>query len=382
MEDSTTPRSESRKRTKAKRMRLPNGFGQISEIKGRRLRKPFRAMVTVGKTEEGRPIVKTLKPEGYFRTYNEAYAALVEYNKSPYDLEPSITIAEFYAKWTKEVEISKNVASAWNFCSNVKGLRLKEIRARHIKEVIENGEYSDSTGKIHKTTPWIKTQIKTLFTQMLNYALQFEMVDRNYAKDVLINKEDMRVATSTQNEHIIFTDEEIEILWANIDMPYVRLVLIQIYTGFRPQELGLVERANCDFETWTLVGGIKTEAGIMRPVPVHEKIKELVKAERELSTKAGSKYLFICYDTKDKTNIDLTYSKYSDRFQKIIRKLKLNPNHRAHDPRKTFVTLAKKYNVDEYAIKRIVGHKIKDVTENVYTEREVKWLHEEISKIK
>ena len=32
-----------------KRKRLPNGFGQISEIKGQNLRKPFRAMVTVGK---------------------------------------------------------------------------------------------------------------------------------------------------------------------------------------------------------------------------------------------------------------------------------------------------------------------------------------------
>ena len=40
-------------RQKKKRMRLPNGFGQISEIKGKRLRKPFRAMITVDKTEEG-----------------------------------------------------------------------------------------------------------------------------------------------------------------------------------------------------------------------------------------------------------------------------------------------------------------------------------------
>lgn len=39
-----------------KRKRLPNGFGQISEIKKRNLRKPFRAMVTVGKTPTGRPI--------------------------------------------------------------------------------------------------------------------------------------------------------------------------------------------------------------------------------------------------------------------------------------------------------------------------------------
>ena len=71
-----------------KRRRLPNGFGQISEIKNRNLRNPFRAMVTVGKTSTGRPICKPLKPESYFPTYNDAYTALVEYNKNPYDLEP------------------------------------------------------------------------------------------------------------------------------------------------------------------------------------------------------------------------------------------------------------------------------------------------------
>ena len=55
--------------------------------------------------------------------------------------------------------------------------------------------------------------------------------------------------------------------------------------------------------------------------------------------------------------------------------------HRPHDPRKTFVTFAKKYKVDEYAIKRIVGHKIQDITESVYTERGVDWLLEEVNKI-
>ena len=44
--------------------------------------------------------------------------------------------------------------------------------------------------------------------------------------------------------------------------------------------------------------------------------------------------------------------------------------------------MAKKYGVDEYAIKYMVGHKISDITEKVYTEREFQWLREEIEKIK
>ena len=47
----------------------------------------------------------------------------------------------------------------------------------------------------------------------------------------------------------------------------------------------------------------------------------------------------------------------------------------------TLKRIAKKYKLDEYAIKRIVGHAISDITESVYTERDIEWLHEEISKI-
>lgn len=43
--------------------------------------------------------------------------------------------------------------------------------------------------------------------------------------------------------------------------------------------------------------------------------------------------------------------------------------------------MAKKYDVDEYAIKYIVGHAINDITEKVYTEREISWLASELEKI-
>lgn len=93
---------EPRRRKSNRRRRLPNGFGQISEIKGRNLRKPFRAMIPVGKTPEGRVISKLLKPQAYFETYNDAYAALVEYNRHPYELKEDITLEELYERWWKE----------------------------------------------------------------------------------------------------------------------------------------------------------------------------------------------------------------------------------------------------------------------------------------
>lgn len=60
----------------------------------------------------------------------------------------------------------------------------------------------------------------------------------------------------------------------------------------------------------------------------------------------------------------------------------LNEDHRPHDGRVFFVTNAKKYGVDEYAIKYMVGHAIYDITEAVYTKRDFNWLTSEMKKNK
>lgn len=96
----------------------------------------------------------------------------------------------------------------------------------------------------------------------------------------------------------------------------------------------------------------------------------------------GSVFLFNCTDAmENQKSTQMTYKKYCLRYEKIRNMLELNPNHRAHDGRKHFVTEAKKANMDEYAIKYIVGHKINDITEKVYTERDATWLAMEIEKI-
>ena len=171
-----------------KRRRLPNGFGQISEIKGRNLRNPFRAMVTVGKDKNGKPICKPLKPESYFPTYNDAYTALVEFNKNPYDLEPSITVKELYDKWTPEYfktlksdDSARATTSAWQYCSAVYDMRVMDVRARHIKGCMEEG-VATVRGQEQTPSASMKNKIKTLFNQMLDYAVEYELVDRNYSR--------------------------------------------------------------------------------------------------------------------------------------------------------------------------------------------------------
>ncbi|MDR0918101.1 MAG: tyrosine-type recombinase/integrase [Oscillospiraceae bacterium] len=365
-------------RVSNKRRRLPNGFGQISEIKNRNLRNPFRAMVTVGKTPEGRPICKPLKPDSYFLTYNDAYSALLEYNKNPYDLNPSITIKELYEKWTEEHFKTlktksgiRAITGAWTYCSTVYSMRVTDLRARHIKGCMDESN-----------TAAMKNKIKSLFNMMLDYALEYEIVDRNYSRSFKLSEDIIKEYGVVKKGHLAFTDDEIELLWDNVEnKKYVDILLIQCYSGWRPQELGLIEVANINFENWTFQGGMKTEAGKDRIVPIHSKIRPLVSKRYDEALKLGSKYLFNYVEEGFKDTL-LTYNRYSGGFSMIRDELNLNPNHRPHDGRTHFVTMAKKYNIDEYAIKYIVGHKISDITEKVYTKREFDWLQTEIEKIK
>lgn len=371
-----------------KRRRLPNGFGQISEIKNRNLRNPFRAMVTVGKTPNGKPICKPLKPESYFATYNDAYAALVEYNKNPYDLEPSITMQELYDKWLPEyektVKSTKSATSAWAYCSGVYKMRVMDIRARHVKGCMEEG-VAVIRGKEQHPTATMKNQIKSLFNMLLDYALEYELVDRNYSRTFNLTEETVKEIQSVKKEHIAFTDEEMDLLWANASSKQgVDILLIQCYSGWRPQELGLLELKDVDLENWTFQGGMKTDAGENRVVPIHSRIQGLVLRKYQEAEALGSPYLLNWADpnNRNRKNLKLTYARYQKAFERIRDELKLNPNHRPHDGRTHFVTMAKRYGVDEYAIKYMVGHKISDITEKVYTRREFAWLREEIEKIK
>ena len=373
-----------------RRKRLPNGFGQISELKGRKLRKPFRAMVTIGKDSCGKPICKPLKPESYFETYNDAYQALMEYNRNPYDLNAALTVKDLYERWTAEYfktlksdSSIRTIANAWLYCSSIYDMRAMDVRARHIKGVMEEGK-ALIKGEERSATAGTKARIKSMFNLMLDYALEYEIVEKNYARTFDVSGDIIREREESKRGHIPYSDAEIQILWDNVEnMNWVDIVLIQCYSGWRPQELGLIETENVNITDWTFVGGMKTEAGTNRIVPIHSRIRPLVLKRYEEALALGSKYLINCTDTHTHRSSNmLTYDKYQQRYNKLRDALKLNPLHRAHDGRNHFITQAKKHGVDEYAIKYMVGHAINDVTEKVYTKREIEWLQTEIEKIR
>ena len=368
-------------------MRNPNGYGNICKLSGNR-RKPWRVRVTshweytdnvtgkvlqsvtqeqlINKTVKQRQVLKTL---GYFTTRAEAMKALAAYNENPYDLTVNtLTFAEVYDKWSDEhfenivPSAVRTWKSAYNYCQPLYNLKFKDIRAYHLEQTIKDAQVGDNT----------KARMKSLFNLMYKWAIKHEITGTDYA--VLC---DSVKKGKPAIERVPFSDDEIQTLWDNIDFPFVDMILIGIYTGFRPQELAILKVKDIDWSKKTVKGGLKTDAGRNRIVPIHPGIEELVKKNYDKAREMHSDTLF--NDKNGQQGTNLTYDKYRGRFTKVMKRF--NMEHRPHDTRHTFITIGKRSNVDEYILKLIAGHAINDVTEKVYTHRTVADMRDEILKI-
>lgn len=369
-------------------MRRANSSGSIFKMRGRKGRNRYRVRVTLGweideKTGKFKQILKDI---GYFATRAEAEAALAEYLKCPYDLDAKdITFKELFEMWSKEyfkklngASSERTIISAYRYCRSLYNMKMRDIRAYHLKECIEQAyiipESGKDKGKKRYASASTKSRMKSLFNLMGDWAYEHDIVDKNYARAFELSKDVRAQQNSNKRANHPFTAEEIEILWNNVDkVKFADMVLIGIYSGWRPQELAILKVADIDLEEDTMFGGLKTDAGKNRCVPIHPLIKDLIIKRYNEAQELGSEYLFNDLDGQQGTH--MTYDKYRRRFEKVVDRLKLGTHH-PHETRHTFITKAKQVKMDEYLLKRIVGHAIADITENTYTHRELCELKE------
>lgn len=218
--------------------------------------------------------------------------------------------------------------------------------------------------------------MKSLFNMLYKYAVAHDIVEKDYASVMFANGNPIK--RSRIREAIPFSQEEIQMLWDNLhQIPFVDMILIEIYSGWRPQELAILKMKDVDIKAGTMRGGLKTEAGKNRIIPIHPLIKPLIADRIREAAALQSKHLF--NDVNGQQGTYMTYDKYRSRFDKVMKRLNLK--HHPHETRHTFITKAKACGVDEYILKLIVGHAIDDITEKVYTHRTIEQLKAEMEKI-
>ncbi len=369
--------------------RRSNGEGSISYDKRRN--KPYRAKVTIGweldeKTGRSKQITKDI---GSFKTKGEASRALAEYLKNPFDLSnKDITFSQLYEKWfydfiTDHESHKYRIKAAYKYCSSLYNKKIREITIIDMKNCINNGKIMEMRGKYRGqekyASPSTKESMKYLFNHLLQYATEARLIERNYAKDFTLDKKVFAEKEKKHKEKVPFSEEEMSKLWESIEfVPFADMIIYACYSGWRPGELINIKIKDVDLEAGFIRGGIKTTAGKNRLVPIHSLVKPIVEKYYKEAKSIGSDFLF--NDKNKKTGIGLSYDQYLNRFNKVIKLLHFRDEITPHYTRHTFITKAKsrEVNMNDNILKLIVGHEIGDLTEHVYTHRELRELKEEM----
>ena len=373
------------------------GRGEGSVTYDRR-RKRYRARVTIGwetneETGRTKQIVKTLGSN--YKTKGEATSALAEYLKNPYDLNnKDITFEQLYKKWFDEYidtdeheSIKYRVKAAYRYCSLIYKKKFREITIIDMKDCIYKGTATCVRGKYkgqqRLASPQSKEIIKYLFNHIYDYALEARLVERNYAREFTLDKKVFQEKEKNYKSKVPFSKEEIDKLWKSIEfVPFADMIVYACYSGWRPTELIKLKIKDVDLKNGFVKGGMKTNAGKNRLVPIHPLVSSIVEKYYKEAKSVGSDYLF--NDVNNKFGIGLSYDQYLSRFNKVMNALHFRTEITPHYTRHTFITKAKsrEVNMNEYVLKIIVGHDVGDLTEHVYTHRELNDLKEEMCKIK
>ncbi len=340
-------------------MRNPNGYGAVYKLSGKR-RKPFIVRKTMGWDDNGKQLYQTI---GYYEKRELAMQALADFNKNPYSIESStVTFCEIFDQWKdgKFEGVSQSAVNGYNAayetCKTLHDMKFVDIRTKHMQDIIRN------CGKGHSTL----RKIKVLFNQLFKFAMENDIVNKDYSDFVEIGK---NTEDSTRKA---FSDKEIQRLFEVVDnIKFVDTILIMIYTGLRIGELLILKPSDVDLENRTITGGIKTNAGKDRIIPISNKIFDLV-ANR---VSQGCEYLI----TRDNGKQFKYENYYKEKFTPIMEQL--NFKHKPHDCRHTFATLMSNAGADTIALQKIIGHASYETTANIYTHKDIEQLKKAVDLI-
>lgn len=332
-------------------MRLPNGFGSIVALKGNR-RNPYAAYTkTEGYTDEGHPIRRVL---GYFETYEEAYAYLLEYNKNPYEVDCSkVTYKEVYELLLKrrkespegiKISLERKFKMAFDNTKELHDIPMANIKTLHLQALMD-----ELTHKLKKCS---LMAIKSIWHQMWEFGDEYDITKKNYASFVKVNKED------DEEHHEPFSRAQIDYMWEQVDkISGVDMVLVMCYCGYRASAF---EGLKVNLDEMYFQGGIKTKAGKNRIVPIHSRIYPLVQKLLYEGQLFGQEYHQI-----------------QRKFHEVMSDLGISEKS-MHCCRSAFASQLEFAGAKDLHIKRMMGHASGDLTKDVYTKVEIEELRKSL----
>ena len=336
-----------------------NGTGSVYKLSGRR-RKPWIACVTIGWEEDPENPDKVRQKVyiiGTYRTRNEGLIALAEYNKLPFSTDnANMTMNDIYEYWLKTAAKQKAKGTLVTYRSAYNKLKVLHDTPYRLINI------SQVESLIADATPSTKGQVHAIVKFLDATAIKLDIPIKNISQGM------SQVPQAMHAPKKLFTEEEIDKLWSVVKTePFAKVVLVYLYTGLRKSELITIRKENVDLKNWTMTGGIKTAAGMNRVVPIHSRIRPIIK---KMYQESRSDLLY-----------GISKDKVHEYFKRTMKDLKMD--HIIHETRHTFRTRLYNAGVDRLIIDKLCGHKSAgSIGESVYTHLSVEQMKDAIEKLR
>lgn len=336
----------------------PNGAGSVYKLTDKHRTKPW-AMAKGGKVL------------GLYATKAAAMEALEKLSGKPIGDAIDLTLADIHTLWMAQhyprIKDDAKLAydSAWAKLEPLAGRKMRTLRTEDVQKIVD----ADVEKGLSRSTT---QKIRTLYSQLCQYAMKKDIIDRNYAQFLILPKQKAIIRD-------VFTDEDIRRLKddAADGNETSMVILILIYTGYRLNELLLKPLDQVDLEMGVLFGGEKTDAGRNRIVTINPAIRPYV--EYFASRATGSLFL-------SGYSGNLLRNNFARRdFAETLERLQISgPDRKLHPhcTRYTFATRAKSAGVDDDALKRVMGHTDFRLTSDVYIQNDIDRIRAEMDKIR
>ena len=318
---------------------------------------------------------KCRKYLGAYPSLESAQKAIADYIRKGCPELFNASVREIYEMWSQTHfgHIAEKTAdcyrSNWKHFASIANMKMSEVRAIHFQNIVnEHNGAGVSRG------------IKVLAKALCRYAMENDIIDKNYAEFVKLPKKE-------KAEKMIFSAEQIAKLWNHSDDRNVQAILVMIYMGFRIGEMTALTTDNVFIDEGYIVGGEKTEAGKNRTVPFPAQIPEIKRFVQEwVRNTAQGNRLFPFTEHSFRTNVFyLTLIRlgmidaYMDEHHKIVFRSKchLTP----HSTRHTFASLSVAAGMQPERLQKIIGHASYHTTADYYVHTDRDALTVEMGKL-
>lgn len=362
-----------------KRRKLPNGTGSIERVKlapnGKTRVNQYRARL---------PKSKGRKDIGFFKTYNEAMEALVNYQEP----KPIVTFGELYNRYTKSTSYLKlsdrskrRYDTSFARFEELHDTSIHDIKFSDLQDVLDQMElegYDKPLGKgQYKHMDYSKSTIKWLkhlVSKVYDIAVKNDIIQLDLSKYLEVG------GVGIRRKKEIFTKEDIEKLYTSIPYnPNSIHVLNLIFTGMRTGEYLNLKTTNINLSEDLITDfGEKTEAGRKRKMYIHPKIKDIMVY---LTDKSDTGY--IVEATKEDGEVyrpsDTTF--YKKIYYPSLKQAGIEKKI-PYSCRYTFATIAHYSGISDKALQKLMGHTNFNITANSYIQDLDEYIWKEFSKIK